>query len=32
MEMDSLVPKQRMWNIGATWAGFFFSFFFVGVQ
>lgn len=24
MEMDSLVPKQRMWKIGAVWAGFFF--------
>lgn len=31
MEMDSLVPKQRMWNIGAIWAGLFFFFpFFVG--
>ncbi len=23
VEMDSLVPKQRMWNFGATWGGIF---------
>lgn len=26
MEMGSLVPKQRMWNTGAIWAGFLFPF------
>lgn len=31
MEMDSLVPKQRMWNIGALWAGLFFPLFCGGV-
>lgn len=26
VEMDSLVPKQRMWNFGAIWGGIFWSF------